>query len=62
MNFFMNICVNSIEFRTSTDGLIFPVFTGSRSNNINRKGRGLGIENKTGFQEAKIEQRRKKAS
>lgn len=40
----------------------FPVVTGSRSNDINREGRGLRTENNTRFQEAKIEQRRRKAS
>ena len=40
---------NSIEFRISTDSLTFPVFTGSRSNDINREGRGFRIENKTGL-------------
>ena len=48
------IYVNSIEFRTPTDGLTFPVFTGNRSNDINREGRGVRIKNKTGLGEEKI--------
>ena len=46
---YIYIYVNSIEFRIPTDSLTFSVFTGSRSNDINREGRGFRIENKTGL-------------
>ena len=53
------IHANTIEVRTPTDGLTFPVFTTSRSNDINREGWVLGGENKTGLREAKMENKEK---